>query len=652
MTVQRSVAFLLVGTLVLAGTPRGGARQTSSTLPTRQQIVAEALAAARADSGPVDRLEIALAVLPIVQRTNPAGVRPLAVEAVAIVKKLPQRMTTVPLILGAIFMGIVLPYGIFLAPYAAEESVRQRTRQALTIKGAPSLRLVQLLSDIDAGDRALALEAAQAIEEPFARAQALRAFFETWSSSSAAAGIQAARGQATRRENDRSAAALAGLASGVAHLDKRLAIELIQRALERTRAGSRGNNRQEETFVHEVLATLDPVLAERDLERAIASTADSRNDELLTIADALTKSHPVLAWRALKADSERGARHVMEIAYAVRQVAELLPPAMNDEVQQYVVELFPRRKSRVFAAGADGHELIATADLLATLARIDEPRAWQDAESTTFDRLIAANLLMASPMRNREFLDRFLVDLVRLEVALSVLERRPSNSIALGVLESLDERFWTSIGKATWNRDGTPEDSSEIILWLSERLAQVRTRWLEAARALAAADPAASVRTLRRFQSVAGWVDAVAVDQLGKRSQRREALIRHLPFFLADAAEAMATLDRSAADEAIHQSVTLASSLSSPAREWALCRNAEAFKEIDSAAARAAVADAMDRARRLKGHGDSNWASGTPRFAGCLARLDLTVAYSFARKGRSPSVPTALMAVASEMRDN
>jgi hypothetical protein len=291
--------------------------------------------------------------------------------------------------------------------------------------------------------------------------------------------------------------------------------------------------------------------------------------------------------------------------------------------------------------GRDG--VVTTADLLAALAERDPGAAWQRADASRFERRIATELLLA--IRPREFLDRFCTDLVRLELALSTLEAGPGK--ALAVLESFDERFWTSLGVAAWLSNRTSEQHAFFFHWLSDLHERVRTGWTAAARRLADTDLIAAQTTMRRFLEVAGWIDAAAVKHIPDMREPTDLWITHLPFFTATAAATLPEIDPARVDDAIRRSVTLASTLSSPAREWAACWNAVAWRHVHTDAARTATAEALELTRRLRTYRSDVWGRRAPNFARQVARLDSLTAYQLAKRVHSPAYAATLAAVAS-----
>ena len=211
--------------------------------------------------------------------------------------------------------------------------------------------------------------------------------------------------------------------------------------------------------------------------------------------------------------------------------------------------------------GRDG--VVATADLLAALAERDPGR--HGSGPTPAASSAASQPSCCWPFDPANSSTGSVQIFVRLELALSTLEAGPGK--ALAVLESFDERFWTSLGVADWLSNRTSERHGFFFRWLSDLHERVRTGWTAAARRLADTDLIAAQTTMRRFLEVAGWIDAAAVKHIPDMREPTDLWITHLPFFTATAAATLPEIDPAGVDDAIRRSVKLASTLSSPARD-------------------------------------------------------------------------------------
>jgi hypothetical protein len=185
--------------------------------------------------------------------------------------------------------------------------------------------LVEALIRIPIGDRALALEAAESIEEAYARAKSLELVFHAASPGEAGWVARAVREQAARPANQRSPAVLAGLAAGAAGVDHDLGIELIRPAVDRLQKPDGGDRMEDADYVYQILASVDPTRAEGELARGLAMRDGDTADRLLAFARGTAHDRPSLAWRAIAAATGRNGRHVREKARLIRQVAGRLP---------------------------------------------------------------------------------------------------------------------------------------------------------------------------------------------------------------------------------------------------------------------------------------------------------------------------------------
>jgi hypothetical protein len=354
-----------------------------------------------------------------------------------------------------------------------------------------------------------------------------------------------------------------------------------------------------------------------------------------------------LAWRALNAATRRdddNKTRLMQRAGISRELSSKLSPDYRDDIVRYNLELLDGATSYArpaFSYSPSPFGVVASMDALAAVARVDGGLAKARAEKVSFPTNVTRMMLQ----RNRiGSVERFPADLIRLEVALLRLGDEPREAFV--VLESLDRAFWEAFASVAFRWSGIApqfvEDAGPARLL--DQLRRVRTEWPSAAQRLCSTDADTCRRALSRFRQVAEWLDITAIDRIADEQQYRALWAAYLPFSLTIAAEASATADPNAADEAIQRSLERALQLPSPSREWALAWNAVVWNRLGSGTAQRATAMAIERLQPLHARaGGRAWWEWSAPFLRQLAILDPAKAHSLARE-IDPSVRAAALA--------
>ncbi len=654
------VSFAEAGQTVPGGNP-------STTIGTNEEdirrILQEALADARLDKDLANRVRSLLAVAPILDKFYSQETNEALEEAIALIPKLPEGPSFWDQMLEAAISGAItgvwlgfLPKNIPLYHVVSatlmtgsmsrlHQNWYAAIRQYLASKDGFTLDLVQLLAP---KKPPRALELALSIKADYARALGVEMCLRSWPRSESEAVISTVRKLAAGSKKEAPSAVLvAALASGVEPHDISLARELAGRAGDALNAKTDALTARQ---TYTVLARLDPE-ASRKLVMRLAENPTANATLLLAFANGVIPIQPELAWRALTAVPRQDQKFIVERAATLRQFMEVLPQNLRDEARMYTLDLLasvPNRDIGNFITGGEMYgelrRFAVVSDAVVSLGVVDPEMARRQAEQSAFSEFMGS-LLLDTLIRQRKGLDKelrqnLLQNFIRLDLALSLLPSRPLE--AFQILESLDDHFWSAFGQAAW-RSFRFEDPVGVNWRLSRLVAQVKTRWPDSATAVAGTRPEESARTLRRFLVVSELLDTVAVAKLPQNEKLRYAWLEYLPFALTYAGRALQARQPEDAAKAFQNSMKLAEGIPSPAREWALCSNARAWKELGADQGRTAGQDAANRAAALKNY--KPWELELPHLIQQVARLDPAAALRIARARNKGFRATALVAV-------
>jgi len=618
-------------------------------------------------------------------------------EAIEVVPRLPEgpgfvsRLLEVASLAGEIWGGFSLlspslgalrsvsSYGVFLATRHAlvfSSSVVQSELagyyttaiRRIALKEQLSIQLVRLLAS---KDPRRALELALLVKDESTRALGVSVALAAWpSGTSSEITTTVQKLAADNTGSDPSPEFLAALADGLAAHDASIARDLARRA-----AAGQAQRKVANEAVYAIVAALD----RRAAESLLSSLADSRDGDapfrLGAFARSVASSQPDLAWRALSSIDSRSEKLWPLRAAVLRQIARQLPSDLRPSALEAARTLLSSA-----AAKGDWEEgpLYPVWDALMALDYLEAGSGLVELGRVTsgrFEGFILGNagsgfmyygdeyrmpkvgfLNKTERQELREFKERhdtvkktFLPNLIRLDLAISWIQSDPARS--LSVLETFDDLFWRALAAAALQRAAfegpevhglpgfdDPPGTETIEARLTRLVAEVRLKWVAAARLMQDSNPSAAKSTLLKFAKAAESMDRAASRVImDKRGKTAGLWLDYLPFSQTVAGSALVELAPEAASEVFRSSVQLAKELTSPAREWALCWNAEAWVEnTHSEEAHAAMAEAARDAADLNDH--KPWEGLLPNLVYRVARMDPGTALRIARSEEARDV--------------
>jgi len=408
---------------------------------------------------------------------------------------------------------------------------------------------------------------------------------------------------------------LARLAEAVHQYDPAASRLLITEALVKVRARN-----TPEQVLEDVYASAIKVQPDFFSDSAFsAESPQLKAKRQLAFGRGTAATDPQRALAVLKDVTPRSRETREGLAAALRLIAEEAPQDVSTEIRSQALRLVDDSEGITFRVARDAVVALGTVD-----------------SGLASERAAALRLEAGRTFEN----------IVRLELALSWLPKRPLQ--AFEMLESFDDRFWSSLGPTVWGITKNPSWRPELF----RPIVRTKKEWPRQAIVVAAQDAVPAERTLRRCTAVARFLDTSAVKLLAKyvdsQTQYRDEWVEYLPFALAEVAVARHQAGDEAALRLLEDAQKLAKSAPRPAREWALGWNARAWQDVAPASRTPILEEAVTSLTRLQKHGKLE--VHLPLLLDQVSRLDPSRALQIARSSKTELRPFALTAVASGLR--
>jgi len=579
------------------------------------QILQEALSLARSIKDRAERVQSLMTVALVLERFDPANANAAFEEVVALVPTLKE---------GPSFWEQMLAKA---AGYEYDAMIYLTTKERI------AFQLVELLAH---KDPLRALDLALSLKGEYTKALGIESSLLSWPRTDSEAAISKVRNLATGSQNEKpSATMLAALASGAKLLDTSLARELAHRVVDTLSlnkgAWTSGMVVQSVIAKHIYIEpitskwTLEKgyhVLASTDMEAAkqvlmkLISDPILNAGNLIAFARGVIPFQPELAWQALTALNKNDKELFHIRVELMRLIVPHLPTHLKAEAQEYLLNFLrslpePWKFKLTFKINSAIREelrrVAIVSDIIVSLGSINPDTALAQIRHIAFNeyldkklilesknifKLLAPNVSGLNP-ENEEarenFAANFFQDLIRLDLALSLLNQHPQFSLA--ILDSLKNDFWiglsyTALKKSLPRASGfdsktepDPEGFKSRLKWL---LNQAKENWPIAAINNTAIQAEVPITKPYRFVKVAELFDGAAAAVYIEKEDSREDWLNYLPFALMDAGRVLYAKDSTAAMNAFITAMNLTRQMPTPAREWALSWNTAVLNKIDA----------------------------------------------------------------------
>jgi len=397
---------------------------------------------------------------------------------------------------------------------------------------------------------------------------------------------------------------LAALARAAEPYDIALARELIHQAVEiMNRTGASKD-------IYETLAKLDP-------ETTRKLVVENKIRFPSSFIWAVASVQPELAWMTLKTLDETQKAFIASPAALAREFVPYLPDSLKTEAQEYLLSFLHslpepwKPKFRIGGFGGLNREELRRfaiiSDIIVSLGSIDPDTALAQLQQVSFSEYLDKRTILEpkniyklftpsvsgfnpdDEEARDKFAENFFKNLVRLDLALSLLNQNPKFSLA--ILDSLKNDFWiglsyTSLKRGLNKMSGFDPETEPNPIGFKSRLRnllkQAKEKWPVAAVNNNAIQAEDSITKQYRFIKVAELFDRAAIAIFVNNEDSRKDWLNYLPFALVDAGRALYTKDSTATMNALKKAMNWISQMPTPACEWALSWNTAAVNKFDT----------------------------------------------------------------------
>jgi len=631
-----------------------------------KQILQEALSVARACKDRTERVQSLLTVAPLLEKFGLEEATGAIEETVTLVPKLPE------------MSSLWKPKNLLFRDPDVTLSESYRQKAELTFQ------LVQLLA-YKSPPRAL--ELALSLKDYYARALGIEMSLQLWPRTETEVAISKIRDLANNSQKEKIYSSdLVALASGAMFHDIGLARDLANRVIKTMSLKKDAYSKKVYRVVLsgggiiisitalwtyekacEVLAIADLEEAKRFLLKLKASPTENTAN-LIAFARGVIHVNAELAWQALLAIDNEHKDVLVFKAELLRLIVHSLPTHLKAEAQQYILKFLsslpaPYEFKKMTFSFTDNirdefKRLAVLSDAIVSLGSIGPEMALEQIQRIGFSEFLdnkfiletktifelletkVSGLYSDNKEARKEFANSFFQNLVKLDLALSLLNQNPQFS--LGILDSLKNDFWiglsyTALREGFQSVAGFDSESEPNPEGIKDRLRNLLRSTKEQWPVAVINDFEIQSEKLstkqERLIKVAELLDKVAVAVYKSREDAREVWLDYLPFALAHAGKAIYANDSTVAIKVFQTSRALAKELPTPAYEWTLCWNTVVFSKLDFSESSIFKKEASKLIVALTNH--KPWEEAVTLLINQVAVFNPGVALNIARQGKN-----------------